>query len=105
MEASHSGMRPWRTASNAAANSGQWKPSMSEYRCTRVNGGRYSSHNKYVATAAKMAMVRFRNIGFPAGALAILTAWHAGYNRVSRPQIILKESHGIETYRYSHRRR
>src|SRR5690349_384837 len=62
MEGSHSGKRPWRIASKAETSSGQWKPSISEYTCIRVNGGRYSSQKRYVAGAATATIVLVRRV-------------------------------------------
>src|SRR5260370_42417783 len=63
MEGSQSGKRAWRIASKAETRSGQWKPSMSEYTCIRVNGGRDSIQKKYVASAARLTMVLVRTAG------------------------------------------
>src|SRR6266700_3451317 len=62
MEGSQSGKRAWRMASKAETRSGQWKPSISEYTCIRVNGGRYSIQKRYVASAARVTMVLVRGV-------------------------------------------
>src|SRR5258706_5055978 len=63
MEGSQSGKCAWRIASKAETSRGQWKPSISEYTCTRVNGGRYSIQKRYVARAARLTMVLVRSVG------------------------------------------